>query len=159
MVTLENIKAMPAKRRCGHVAEEAYFVPVPLPKRDEMIHASEGKSVLFIWRDRWFDHGVNEPDFDRRHVCMARMDLGGPGNNARILVISTFAVDNPTWVTSIVKSMGFDYEIAVFGSYEPHEIPVELWEMLREAVLCRVNNKPLPSAPPTVTEYVAQVKK
>ncbi len=158
MVELDDMQDGLFPRVCGHIAEEAYRLPVPIPKADEMIHASEGKSVLFIWRDRWFDQEKNEAQLDQRHVCLARMDLSGPGNTARILVISTYAIAHPTWVTSIVRSMGFDYEIARFGSMRPEQVPVDLWQTLREAVLNRAKNLPLPAPPETVSEYVERVK-
>lgn len=161
MISIEDMQDDPFPERCGHYPSEAYALPVPLPKADEMVHATEGKSVLFIWRDRWYDHEKDEPALDKRRVCLARMDLGGPGNNARILDLSTFAIDNPTWVSSIVKAMGFDYETARFGSMLPHQVPVDLWETLRQAVFNRVNNTSgdkTETVSNDVNEYVGRLK-
>ena len=120
--------------RCGSLADEFFYAPIPLPVYDELIHAiDEERTVLFIWRPRKINPQTNQPEIDRKHVNIVRSDVDAD-DTARALGVSDNAIDDPAWVASIIDAMGFTLLGCRFGTTLADKVPDEHWEFLSNAV-------------------------
>lgn len=122
--------------RCGSLADEFFYAPIPLPVYDELIHAiDEERTVLFIWRPRKINPQNNLPEIDRKHVNIVRSDISpDPDEADRALSVSNNAIDDPAWVASIIDAMGFILFGCRFGTTLADKVPDEHWEFLSNAV-------------------------
>ncbi len=120
--------------RCGSLAQEYFYAPIPLPIYDELIHAiDEERTVLFIWRPRKINPQTNQPEIDRKHVNIVRSDVDAD-DTARALGVSDNAIGDPAWVASIIDAMGFTLLGCRFGTTLADKVPDEHWEFLSNAV-------------------------
>ena len=120
--------------RCGSLADEFFYAPIPLPIYDELIHAiDDEQTVLFIWRPRKINPQTNQPEIDRKHVHIVRSDCD-LDDSARALGVSDNAIDDPAWVASIIDAMGFALLGCRFGATLADKVPDEQWEFLSNAV-------------------------
>lgn len=120
--------------RCGSLADEFFYAPIPLPVYDELIHAiDEERTVLFIWRPRKINPQTNQPEIDRKHVNIVRSDVDAD-DTARTLGVSDNAIGDPAWVASIIDAMGFTLLGCRFGTTLADKVPDEHWEFLSNAV-------------------------
>jgi len=120
--------------RCGSLADEFFYAPIPLPVYDELIHAiDDEQTVLFIWRPRKINPQTNQPEIDRNHVNIVRSDCD-LDDSSRALGVSDNAIDDPAWVASIIDAMGFALLGCRFGATLADKVPDEHWEFLSNAV-------------------------
>lgn len=120
--------------RCGSLANEFFYAPIPLPVYDELIHAiDEERTVLFIWRPRKINPQTNQPEIDRKHVNIVRSGIGDD-DVVRALGVNDNAIDDPAWVASIIDAMGFTLLGCRFGTTLADKVPDEHWEFLSNAV-------------------------
>lgn len=120
--------------RCGSLADEFFYVPIPLPVYDELIHAiDEEQTVLFIWRPRKINPQSNQPEIDRNRVNIVHSDVD-VDDSARALAVNDNAIDDPAWVSSIINAMGFTLLGCRFSATLADKVPEEHWTFLSNAV-------------------------
>ncbi len=123
--------------RCGSLAQEYFYAPIPLPIYDELIHAiDDEQTVLFIWRPRKINPQTNQSEIDRTRVNVVRSDVDEE-EEARALGVSVNAIDHPAWVASIIDAMGFALIGCRFGTTLADKVPDEHWDFLSDAVARR----------------------